>query len=192
MPHLPDLADRVWFAIHCLPRDKRGKPPSYRQLEKDFGLAPASLSKAVLGKARHQWSDTRRALCAALQVSEPWLEFGAGAGPTPTGIVPPRPGWKLVRHGDLRGWDEAVRIALREPTQQVPVAAFRAGAALTVYEPVSPEHITPQFVVGVAHHAWVLLSPSEQEMLDTLDAKHASAGDASPRLRTARRSSEST
>jgi hypothetical protein len=113
MPYLPDLSDRVWFALHCLPRDENGEPPTYRKLERECQLSNGLLSKMALGQRSHQWSTTVRACSAALRVSEAWLQYGGGGGPTPTGVVPPCPNMRWLRHCELSGWIDAVTIARR-------------------------------------------------------------------------------
>jgi len=179
MPHLPELADRVWYALHSLSRDENGEPPSLRKIEKDFGLANALLSKTITGKSRHQWRDTYRTLANALRVSEHWLEFGGeGDAPTPTGIVPPRPGMKWMRHGDVRGWLEAVEIAKLDARPRVPPEAFQAGADLPVYRPILK--MTPELAIAVAAYAWETSTDAEQTFYSSLEGTQSSAGDSTP------------
>src|SRR5689334_10535305 len=106
MPYLPELSDRVWYALHCLPRDKNGAPPSYKQLEKQYHLSPAVLSKTVLGKQKKHDRDTFRKIALAVNAPEAWLDGSASGAPKPTGVVPPRPGREWLRHGDLPAWRE--------------------------------------------------------------------------------------
>jgi hypothetical protein len=183
MPHLPDLADRVWFAIHCLPRDENGNPPTYTELEREYGLHHSTLSKIVLGKAQHHSYEIFRGIAIALRVSEHWLEFGGEGGPTPTGIVPPRPGMQWIRHGDLKGWEDAVGAALREPDQKVLPEQFLAGADLPVYRPV--ERVTPEVAIGAAIWAWETSTPAERTRYSTEVARRVAA-------RTARESMRAT
>lgn len=174
MPFLPELADRAWYALHSLPRKSNGEPPSYRQLERDFDLHFAVLSKTMLGKQQQFEGETFRRLAKALRVSEKWLEQGGKGAPTPTGVVPPRPGRKWMRHGDHSAWQTGVEAALENPQQYVPPAAFRAGAELPMYKPV--DTITPEIAIGAAWYAWATCDADEQTFYSTEEAKLASPG----------------
>lgn len=189
MPYLPELADRVWYALHCLPRDKDDKPPTYTELESAHDLHHAVLSKTILGGRKEYTSETMRKMAAALKLGWPattdtrrildWLELGGKGGPKPTGVVPPRPGRKWMRHGDLPTWREGVEEALRSPTQLVPPEAFRAGAEVPVYTPV--DRVTAQIAIGVAWYGWSRCDEDEQSFYSTEEARHAYAGDKRPR-----------
>lgn len=175
---LTSLADRVWYAYHCLPRDEAGELPSYRQLETAYGLSQGTLSKMVLGTRTHLWQDTIPHVCEALRCSEPWLMRGEGNGPRlPVGaVVQPRPGtgWKV--HGDVPGWDEAVAEALARSEQVVPPAAFRAGAELPIYRHVS--HMTADLAIFVSGYAYWTATPAQQTRYSTQEARAASTGQA--------------
>lgn len=84
---LESLSDRVWFAWNCLPRTNRGKPPSWKQLEKDFEISGATFSKLVSGERSTVDSDTLGKLAQALNVTTDWLTKRKGDDPTPTGPV---------------------------------------------------------------------------------------------------------
>jgi hypothetical protein len=184
MPYLPELADRVWFALHCLPRDADGKPPTYTELENKHGLHHAVLSKTILGDRKEHSTTTYRKLAAALNTTVDWLELGGKCTLKPTGVVPPRPGRKWMRHGDLPTWRDGVAAALNSPQQYVPPAAFRAGAELPVYKPV--DTVTAEVAVGVAWYAWATCDEDEQTFYSTEAARHAYAGDKRPRAITKR------
>lgn len=85
------MADRAWFAYQCLPRDKKGSPPSIRGLEEKYGLSHASLNKLFWGWTDEPSYAQLKRFCAALQVSVDWLHDGAGVGPYTNMPVPPRP-----------------------------------------------------------------------------------------------------
>jgi DNA-binding Xre family transcriptional regulator len=72
------LADRAWVAYHALPRDERGRLPSYRSLELAHGLPLAVLSKLFNGERTTVESDTLAKLATALAVSPGWLASSAG------------------------------------------------------------------------------------------------------------------
>lgn len=85
-PTLTTLGDRVWWAWNALPR-KGGKPPTWKSLERDFGIPLASFSKLVKNDRRSVDSATLPKLAAALRVSEAWLVRRDGPDPTPTGAL---------------------------------------------------------------------------------------------------------
>lgn len=84
------LADRAWLAYHSLPRNKRGKPPSYRSLEMKRGLSGGTLSRLMMGDRGEHSYDVRLLIAEALQTTVDFLWKGLGDSPKPTGIVPPR------------------------------------------------------------------------------------------------------
>lgn len=169
---LPTLADRVWFAYHCLPRDHDGTLPSYRSLEDAYGLSQATFSKTVTGVRTQHARGTLPKMAEALRVTTKWLDEGKGRGPTlPLGIsVPPRPGgagW--TRHGDVPGWSESVRQALLRDPPVIPPEAFLAGADLPVYRSVHA--ITAELATWIAGYAWETSSPAQQTKYSTQWAK---------------------
>jgi hypothetical protein len=168
MLQLPTLADRVWFAYHCLPRDERGEPPSMRSLEKSVGLHEGTLSKLLAGAKDHR-RQTFAKIATALRVSEHWLDYGGNDGPVPTGIVPPRPGQAWPRHGDVPGWKESVDALVKLEPPPLPVEELRAGANLPVYRPV--ERITPELALAVSRYAWETSTYAEQRSYTTQEAE---------------------
>lgn len=174
MPLLPTLADRVHFAYHCLPRDSRGEPPSYRLLEREYDLPHATLSKTIMGQRTKHQRVTVPKIAKALRVTMHWLDYGGEYGPIPTGIVPPRPGTKWMRHEDLPGWAEAVAFALREPHPPIPPEAFLAGADMPVYKPL--DRVTPEIAIAVSLYAWETSTGAEQAQYSTAKGRSASAG----------------
>lgn len=95
MRSLDSLADRVWFALHCLPRDAKGRPPASTVLEASQGLARGLIGKLTGERQRELRGPTLMRLAQALQVSTEWLLEGRGPIPVPTGPVPARPGTSL-------------------------------------------------------------------------------------------------
>lgn len=179
MPHLNDISDRVWFALHCLPRDASGAPPSYKSLEEKYGLPDAFFSKLVRGSRKQGYGTTFSQLAKALKVSQTWLDQGGDDGtPTPTGVVPPRPDKKWIRYGDLPTWGEAVAEALRDPEGTVPPAAFLAGADMPEFRAV--DRVTPATAIAIALYAWETCTEEEQFRYEEL------ARSMSPSERTAR------
>ena len=90
------IADRVWYAIHCLPRDEHGRAPEMRTLEKKIGLSNGVISTTVRGKRRDHTYRTRSKMADVLGVDMNWLETGKGVAPLLTGALPPRPGTESV------------------------------------------------------------------------------------------------
>jgi hypothetical protein len=166
MPLLPSFADRVWFAYHSLPRDENGNLPSFASLEKAHELGNNTIRRAASGARTEQTKRTFRLLAEALRVSESWLEFGGANGPTPTGVVPPRPGMKWLVHGEVDGWAEAVIEAKAQleskaqADQNFHRAAFRAGATWPLIQPC--DRITPEIAFHAAGLAWQFASPEEK------------------------------
>jgi hypothetical protein len=197
MPYLPELSDRLWFAIHCLERDETGAPPSFKSIEDRYGLPNAFLSKLVRGSRKQGYADTFSALVEALnglrpkgarvKVTQQWLADGGDDGtPEPTGVVPPRPDQRWRRHGDEPGWGKAVDEALRVSGSTVPPAAYLAGADLPVYRPV--DTITPELATAVAIYAWETCTVEDQLRYEEKAAKLAGAGQL-PRARSVTRPS---
>jgi DNA-binding Xre family transcriptional regulator len=88
---LSTVGGRAWYAYCCLPRGKRGRPPSFYSLEKKTGLAGGMMSRFINGERTAIDSATVRKFCIALNVDAPWLLEGIGEHPTLTGDLPPRP-----------------------------------------------------------------------------------------------------
>ena len=175
MPYLPEISDRVWYALHCLPRDATGAPPSYKSLEQKYELPEAFLSKLVRGARKQGYGSTFRHLARALKVSEKWLDEGGDDGtPTPTGVVPPRPDMKWVRHGDLPGWGQAVEDARRQHDPSVPPEAYLAGADLPVYRPM--DTVTPAIATAVAIYAWETCTEEDRLRYGETAGRTSSAG----------------
>ena len=84
------LADRIWYALHCMPRSPEGEPPTYVDIETAANLSNGTMSKLIRGVREGASLATAARLAKALNVSLGWLQSGDGDAPTPTGIVPPR------------------------------------------------------------------------------------------------------
>jgi transcriptional regulator with XRE-family HTH domain len=185
---LPSLADRTWYAYHCLPRDEGGELPSYRQLEHAYGLAIGTFSKITNGTKAHLWPDTVPHIAEALRCSAVWLMQGEGSAPKlPIGAqVPPRPGtgWKV--HADVPGWEDAVTEAKGRPASEkvIPDAAFRAGADLPIFRHIA--RMTADLAIFVSGYAYWTATPAQQTRYSTLEARTTSAAQ-QPRARHLRR-----
>lgn len=160
MPLLPSLADRVWFAYHCLPRDEKGNLPSYVSVERPWKLPNNTLSRVISTERKDLRGKTLDLIAKALNVSIEWLMNGGDDGPVPTGIVPPRPGmaWKCYR--DLPDWGEVVETCKRMARQKCPAEAFDAAGDMPIYRPV--DQVTPELAVAAAIYAWATSTPAEQ------------------------------
>lgn len=86
-PKLDTLAERVWYAWHCLPRAAYGKPPSWRGLEHDHSLPPGVFSALMAGHRHSVEVATGLRMAAALRVGVAWLLFGEGEAPKLTGAL---------------------------------------------------------------------------------------------------------
>jgi len=85
------LADRIWYAYHCLPRTGRmRKPPTRRSLEIKYGLSNGMLGRLLAGERQHPEPETLVALSKMFGVSLDWLMTGDGVAPVATEPVPPR------------------------------------------------------------------------------------------------------
>lgn len=73
---LDTLAQRVWFAWHCLPRQKDGFPPSWRGLEMANQLPNGVFSKILSGSRQTVEAATFQKLARALAVPVLWLLSG--------------------------------------------------------------------------------------------------------------------
>lgn len=112
MHQLISIADRVWYALHCLSRDEQGRPPPPTVLEARHGLSRGLIGKLIGERQREVRGPTLMRLAQALHVSTEWLLEGRGLMPTPTGIVPSRPGHKTsVEAHDERADDPKERAA---------------------------------------------------------------------------------
>jgi hypothetical protein len=85
------LADRVWFALHCLGRDHYGRPPAPTTIERQHRLGRGLIAKLYRERQRALEDDTLSRLATALEVSPEWLKSGIGEPPKLTGNLPPRP-----------------------------------------------------------------------------------------------------
>jgi transcriptional regulator with XRE-family HTH domain len=140
------LADRVWQLIWSLPRNKRGKPPSYRSLEQEAGLSGGTLSRLTLGERDRPEPETLAALVEVCNKRLPkgvapatldWLISNKGEGPMPIPPlpVPPRLPY-LVEESETTG-DTAPPASSMRPIDeavQLVYAAARANPDASVLE----------------------------------------------------------
>ncbi len=73
---LEGLAQRIWFAWHCLPRGKDGTPPSWRSLEMSHQLPNGVFSKILAGSRQTVEAATYQKLGRALRAPVLWLLTG--------------------------------------------------------------------------------------------------------------------
>jgi hypothetical protein len=185
MSSLPTLADRAWFALHCLPRDAKGEPPAARELERAHGLSVSTLSHTFIGRRRYHQPITFAKVAEALNTTEAFLRGDAGAkAPGPlTGMLPPRPGQPWIRYGDVPGWREAVALAQLDTKIPIPAVCYLAGADYPVLRPV--ERMTPELARAAALLAYESSTEDEQERYSMLESRLASTGHASGKMRAA-------
>src|SRR5687768_3132483 len=122
---LDSLADRVWYAWHCLPRDKRGHPPSWKSLELKYDISPATFSKLCNESRRSVDMETWPKLEEALRVPAAWLIKGEGKPPMPTGPIPDRRARYGIRDGindGVQRYDALGRVTFVGPVNNFEVA----------------------------------------------------------------------
>jgi hypothetical protein len=85
-----NLADRAWYAWHCLPR-RNGKPPTRDWLEERHKLPQGVLSKIMKGKRNSLREATLKRIAVALNAKPEWLGQGRGPAPQADHLVPARP-----------------------------------------------------------------------------------------------------
>lgn len=91
-PKLDDIGDRVWYALHCLPRDEHGRAPPPTRFEKPEGeISRVTLSKLISGARQSVDPPTLVKIGKALGVSVGFLADAEQPWPKPTGPIPPRP-----------------------------------------------------------------------------------------------------
>jgi transcriptional regulator with XRE-family HTH domain len=88
---LISLADRAWYAYHCLPRDPAGYPPNLKDLEIEVGISSyGTLSHVMAGRRSNHRADTFGKMAKAFRVTEAWLRGEEGErDPVLTGMLPP-------------------------------------------------------------------------------------------------------
>lgn len=134
---LDNLPDHVWWAWHCLPRDKRGRPPSWRSLEHIYQLSPATFSKLCSGERKSVDSPTLIKLAEALRVTPTWLERGGyDDAPQLTGPIEPRP--ERYAEFDPATWTQRAQQLVANEPSNFDVAVRWVGALETLH----PEVIT--------------------------------------------------
>jgi len=85
------IAQRAWFAWHCLPRNDKGQPPSINQLERDHGFSHAALRKVIMGRAPRPGYTTLVKAAEALRCDAGWLGSNEGPAPVCSWPVPAGP-----------------------------------------------------------------------------------------------------
>jgi hypothetical protein len=85
------MGQRAWFAWKCLPRDERGDPPSWRELEEKHGLSNGSIYKLTWDLTTRPSFEQLEKIAAALGTTPGWLQAGKGDGPRARWPVENRP-----------------------------------------------------------------------------------------------------
>lgn len=128
MQPVDELADRIWLAWHALPRDERGRPPSFASVEQSKEISNGTLQKICSGKRLGIEAATLSKIAQALGVSADWLLTGAGEPPRPTGHVTDRHReYNLPR-------PEGERVRIQEALDAVAVLARLDGATEAAIE----------------------------------------------------------
>lgn len=89
-PVLTTLADRVWFAWHCLPRDARGKPPPITAIEVQAGLSRGSIGRLLRDERKDMRTASLARLAPVMKTTIQWLASAEGEPPHLTGPIFPR------------------------------------------------------------------------------------------------------
>ena len=108
------IAQRAWFAWHCLPRTDKGQPPPIAQLERDHGLSHAQLRKLVMGLSKRPSYSTLTRAAQALECPPEWLADGEGTGPSCSTFVPAGPPKRASASGTNGGMLAQREIVLFE------------------------------------------------------------------------------
>lgn len=88
----PSIGHRVWFAWHCLPRDAKDQPPSFRSLEERYGLSNATLRRWLWDLNTER--PTRKGadgVARALGTTPEWIVDEDGPGPKADRPIKQRP-----------------------------------------------------------------------------------------------------
>ena len=105
---LSTLAQRAWFAWHCLPRTEKGQPPSIRSLEGAYELSNAQLRKLIMGLSKRPSYGELVKMAMALDCDPEWLQSGQGEGPRATTFIPEGPPLPKPK-GSMPGRDDGLR-----------------------------------------------------------------------------------
>lgn len=111
---LDTLAERIRYAVLCLPRED-GAPPPYRQIELRAGLPEGTISSVIAGRRKTVEVATLMRLATALHVEPVWLGTGHGTPPeTRLPIVDaPLARDRIERYLRRQGFaDERVKLAV--------------------------------------------------------------------------------
>lgn len=109
------LGARAHWALHCLPRDERGRLPTVRDVERSQGLTNARLQKVLSGETKSPTTETLRALAKALGCPFEWLAFGEGESPKTSYNIPP---WnpEAYKSGKKRARRVVVKLPSKAPS----------------------------------------------------------------------------
>lgn len=87
---LGTFVERAWYALHCLPRGAKERPPSYKSLEASVDLHQAAFSTLFGGNSKGEPRGPKlKKFAKALAVSADWLLSGEGKAPVLTGPFRP-------------------------------------------------------------------------------------------------------
>lgn len=124
---LQNLADRVWYALHCLPRDDRRRPPAPTIIEAQAGLPRGALGRLFRDERRDMRAASLRRLAPVLRVSVGWLASGEGEAPPLSGPYWPRE--PHLRESPDESGPEIRTLRLGGPDDDDPLPARAAAAA---------------------------------------------------------------
>jgi len=97
------MGQRAWFALHCLPRDPKGAPPSIRELERRHEISNMGLNRLIWDELKRPGLEVLSKAAAALNTTPEWLQFGRGDGPKASWPVPNRPAERPKRTAESIG-----------------------------------------------------------------------------------------
>ena len=92
MHPLDSINDRVWWALHALPRGADGRHPPMTSVETSVKprVSQGTLSKLCKGDRTYVNPGTLAKLAEALRVSQEWIMLGKGEPPELTGPIADR------------------------------------------------------------------------------------------------------
>lgn len=91
-PRFGSVGERAWWAWQCLPRNDRDQPPTWRSLEKKYGMTNATIRRWIWDlNTENPTVKTAAVVATALRCTPEWLVDEEGPGPMTDRHIPRRP-----------------------------------------------------------------------------------------------------
>jgi transcriptional regulator with XRE-family HTH domain len=85
------MGHRAWWAYQCLPKDRMGHAPKFRELERAAGLTNNQLRRLIWDEYKRPGLEQLEKFAKALNTTAEWLQFERGEGPKADGYIRERP-----------------------------------------------------------------------------------------------------